>query len=91
MAVTLNRRAYNHAKELISEGRFVFDERDAWVLAQHEYPLSECFEQRPRLSYHIGLTRGDYEQFSRSSCFRPEHGGRHVSLSGFPMSFEQTF
>ena len=30
MAVTLNRRAYEHAKELINEGRFVFDERDAW-------------------------------------------------------------
>jgi hypothetical protein len=30
MAVTLNRRAYEHAKELINEGGFVFDERDAW-------------------------------------------------------------
>jgi hypothetical protein len=30
MAVTLNRRAYEHAKELINDGRFVFDERDAW-------------------------------------------------------------
>jgi hypothetical protein len=30
MAVMLNRRAFEHAKELINEGRFVFDERDAW-------------------------------------------------------------
>jgi hypothetical protein len=30
MAVMLNHRAYDHAKELISEGRFVYDERDAW-------------------------------------------------------------
>ena len=30
MAVTLNQRAYEHAKELIDEGRLVFDERDAW-------------------------------------------------------------
>src|SRR3979411_2402605 len=30
MAVTLNRRAYEHARELINNGRFVFDERDAW-------------------------------------------------------------
>lgn len=30
MAVALNRRAFNHAKELISAGKFVFDERDAW-------------------------------------------------------------
>ena len=30
MTVTLNRRAFDHAKELISEGRIVLDERDAW-------------------------------------------------------------
>ena len=30
MAATLNRRAYEHAKELINDGKFVFDERDAW-------------------------------------------------------------
>jgi hypothetical protein len=30
MAVTLNQPAYEHAKKLIDEGRFVFDERDAW-------------------------------------------------------------
>jgi hypothetical protein len=30
VAVKLNRRAYEHAKELVAEGRFVFDERDAW-------------------------------------------------------------
>jgi hypothetical protein len=30
MAVTLNRRAFDHAKELINEGRIVLDERDAW-------------------------------------------------------------
>ena len=30
MAVMLNRRAYEHARELINEGKFVFDERDAW-------------------------------------------------------------
>jgi hypothetical protein len=30
MAVTLNRRAFDHAKALISEGQFVFDVRDAW-------------------------------------------------------------
>jgi hypothetical protein len=30
MAVKLNRRAFDHAKKLISDGRFVFDDRDAW-------------------------------------------------------------
>ena len=30
MTVKLNSRAYEYAKRLISEGKFVFDERDAW-------------------------------------------------------------
>lgn len=30
MAVTLNRRAFDHAKTLIGEGLVVFDDRDAW-------------------------------------------------------------
>jgi hypothetical protein len=30
MAVTLNNRAFTHAKELISKGDFVKDERDDW-------------------------------------------------------------
>jgi hypothetical protein len=30
MAVKLNARAFDHAKALIIEGRFVHDERDAW-------------------------------------------------------------
>ena len=30
MAVKLNERAFSYAKELVSEGKVVFDERDAW-------------------------------------------------------------
>jgi hypothetical protein len=30
MAVKLNERAFEHAKTLITERRFVYDERDAW-------------------------------------------------------------
>jgi hypothetical protein len=30
MAVMLNRQAYEHAKQLINDGRIVLDERDAW-------------------------------------------------------------
>lgn len=30
MAVKLNSRAFDYAKELITEGHFVFDDRDAW-------------------------------------------------------------
>ncbi len=30
MAVTLNRRAYDHAKQLVEQGKVVVDDRDAW-------------------------------------------------------------
>jgi hypothetical protein len=30
MAVKLNERAFQHAKSLITDGRFVYDDRDAW-------------------------------------------------------------
>lgn len=30
MTVKLNQRAYEHAKRLIEQGRFINDERDAW-------------------------------------------------------------
>jgi hypothetical protein len=30
VAVVLNRRAFEHAKGLVEEGKFVHDERDAW-------------------------------------------------------------
>src|SRR3977135_3511294 len=39
MAVTLNRRAFEHAKKLIGEGKFVFDERDAW--SEHQPSTKE--------------------------------------------------
>jgi len=39
MAVTLNRRAYEYAKELINQGKFVFDERDAW--SEHQPSTQE--------------------------------------------------
>jgi hypothetical protein len=43
MTVKLNERAYQHAKRLIREGKFVDDERDAWsdhhlsTLAENEF------------------------------------------------------
>ena len=39
MAVKLNKRALQHAKELIQERRFVFDERDAW--SEHQPSAEE--------------------------------------------------
>lgn len=30
MAVILNKRAFDHAKQLITDGKYVIDEKDAW-------------------------------------------------------------
>jgi hypothetical protein len=30
MAIKLNRRGFDHAKELVGQGKFVLDERDMW-------------------------------------------------------------
>ena len=72
MTVTLNRRAFEHAKELINEGRIVLDERDAW--SEHR-PTAEEENEFIRLHgfaeygrWYLGLndekpeqTEGHYE------------------------------
>jgi hypothetical protein len=50
MAVMLNRRAFEHAKELIKEGRIVLDERDAW--SEHR-PSAEQENEFIRLHGYI--------------------------------------
>jgi hypothetical protein len=72
MAVTLNRSAFEHAKELINEGRFVFDERDAWSEHQPSAQQENEFIQRHGFAeygkWHLGInnekpedTKGHYE------------------------------
>jgi hypothetical protein len=72
MAVTLNRRAYEHAKELINKGRFVFDERDAWSEHQPAAQEENEFIRRHGFSeygkWYLGIndekredTKGRYE------------------------------
>ena len=39
MTVKLNDRAFEHAKELITDGHFVFDEKDAW--SEHQPSAKE--------------------------------------------------
>ena len=39
MTVRLNNRAYSYARKLLQEGRFVYDERDAW--SEHQ-PSTEA-------------------------------------------------
>jgi hypothetical protein len=43
MAVKLNRTAFQHAKELVREGRVVVDERDAWSEHQPSTPKENEF------------------------------------------------
>jgi hypothetical protein len=72
MAVTLNRSAFEHAKELINEGKFVFDERDAWSEHQPSAQQENEFIQRHGFAeygkWHLGInnekpedTKGHYE------------------------------
>jgi hypothetical protein len=46
MAVKLNRRAFEHAKVLIAEGTFVYDERDDWSEHQPSAQDENDFIQR---------------------------------------------
>ena len=47
MAVKLNKKAFDHAKALIKEGRYVLDDRDAW--SEHQ-PTAE--EENKYLEKH---------------------------------------
>jgi hypothetical protein len=65
MAVTLNDTAYEHAKRLISEGRFVADERDAWSEHQpstqrkNEFIRQHGFGEYGR--WHLGIDDAEPE------------------------------
>src|SRR3954447_18665942 len=72
MAVTLNRKAFEHAKDLIEGGRFVFDERDAWSehqpSAQEENDFIERHGFEEYAKWYLGInnekherTKGHYE------------------------------
>jgi hypothetical protein len=72
MKLKLNRIAFEHAKELIDEGRFVFDERDAWSEHQpsaedeNEFIREHGFDEYGK--WYLGIneekdedTKGRYE------------------------------
>jgi hypothetical protein len=72
MAVKLNKTAFNHAKQLIHEGHFVYDERDAWSEHQPSAEEENKFIRRHGFSeyakWHLGIndekpkdTKGHYE------------------------------
>ena len=75
MAVTLNRRAFDHAKELINEGRIVLDERDAW--SEHR-PTAEQENEFIRL-------RGFAEYGRWYFGINDENPSRPRDTTNFPM------
>jgi hypothetical protein len=59
MAVKLNKRAYEHAQQLIREGKVKLDERDDWsehrpsASAENEFIEAHGFDQYAR--WHLGV------------------------------------
>lgn len=58
MTVKLNRSGFDHAKDLINRGRFVFDERDAWSEHQPSAQKENDFIDRHGIEeyarWHLG-------------------------------------
>ena len=73
MAVTLNRRAYEHAKALIDEGRFAFDERDDW--SEHQ---PSALQESEYLRLHGFAEYGKW--FLGISDERPENTKAHYAF-----------
>jgi hypothetical protein len=59
MAVTLSRTAYEYAKELVGQGKAVFDDRDAWsehqpsTKQENEFIRAHGFEEYGK--WHLGI------------------------------------
>jgi hypothetical protein len=66
MTVRLNERAYEHAKRLIKEGKFVDDEREAW--SDHHPPTltEEEFIEEDK-TRHYEFPHGDLKNVHRCS------------------------
>jgi hypothetical protein len=72
MAVKLNRSGLEHAMRLVDDGKFVFDERDAWSEHQPSTRAENDFIERHGIAqfakWHLGIndekpadTKGRYE------------------------------
>lgn len=72
MTVKLNNRAFDHAKELVNEGRVVFDDRDAWSehkpSAQQENEFIRSYGFNEYSKWYLGIddekgehTKGRYK------------------------------
>ena len=72
MAVKLNKRAYEHSKKLVADGKVVLDERDAWSEHRPSAQKENEFIQRHGMTeygrWYLGIndergedTKGHYE------------------------------
>ncbi len=62
MAVTLNKKAFEYAKTLVLEGKFVYDERDDWSEHQPSSEDENEFIRRHGIGeyakWHLGIDHG---------------------------------
>jgi hypothetical protein len=72
VAVVLNRRAFAHAKELIAEGKFVSDERDAWSEHQPSARKENEFIERHGFGEYAKWYLGINDQASEDTKARYE-------------------
>jgi hypothetical protein len=72
VAVVLNRRAFAHAKELVEEGKFVSDERDAWSEHQPSAREENEFIERHGFGEYAKWYLGINDQASENTKARYE-------------------
>jgi hypothetical protein len=73
MAVKLNRRGYQHARELVAAGKIVRDERDAWsehqpsTQKENEFIRTHGFREYGK--WYLGIDDGQEENTKRRYKF----------------------
>ena len=79
MAVKLNERAYEHARDLVAAGRCVIDERDAWSehqpSAQHENEFIQEHGIGEYSRWHLGID--DTQDENRKGRYKFPYGDFH--------------
>jgi hypothetical protein len=73
MATKLNNNAYDYAKELITDRKYVFDERDAWSEHQpsteEENEFIETHGYREYSKWHLGIDDAEPEDTKKRYKF----------------------
>jgi hypothetical protein len=76
VAVTLNRKSYEHARQLVHDGRFVLDERDDWSEHQPTAAQENEFIERHGIDeyekWHLGID--DEHAMERKTRYKFPYG-----------------